>query len=167
MSVNITEFQDALERGEMAAKNSEFAVADELLRKAEQMNPSSPRVLKARGAVLLAQLKHQVSHLQRLFVDRERSERERQEKAIADARASWVAELRAGRREFDFDRVEAAEAQLQRRRKNARDGVRRPAGRERHHHGDRFGWITLRGCEARQNRSEHRGEQQPFHCNNP
>lgn len=59
MSVNITEFQDALEQGELAAKNSEFVVADELLRKAEQLNPNSPRVLKARGAVLLAQLKHQ------------------------------------------------------------------------------------------------------------
>lgn len=59
MSVDITEFQDALERGEMAAKKSEFALAEEWLLKAEQINPSSTRVLKARGAVLLAQLKPQ------------------------------------------------------------------------------------------------------------
>ncbi len=57
MSINATEFQDALERGEMAAKSHDFGAADELLRKAESMNPSSARVLKARGAVLLAQLK--------------------------------------------------------------------------------------------------------------
>ncbi len=57
MSINATEFQDALERGEMAAKSHDFVAADELLRKAESMNPSSARVLKARGAVLLAQMK--------------------------------------------------------------------------------------------------------------
>jgi tetratricopeptide (TPR) repeat protein len=57
MSINATEFQDALERGEIAAKSHDFTKADELLRQAESMNPASARVLKARGAVLLAQMK--------------------------------------------------------------------------------------------------------------
>ena len=57
MSINATEFQDALERGEIAAKSHDFTKADELLRQAESMNPTSARVLKARGAVLLAQMK--------------------------------------------------------------------------------------------------------------
>jgi tetratricopeptide (TPR) repeat protein len=54
-SSTATEFQDALERGEIAAKNMEFELAHELLGKAEAIDPKSARVIKARGAVWLAQ----------------------------------------------------------------------------------------------------------------
>jgi tetratricopeptide (TPR) repeat protein len=55
MSSDPTEFQDALERGELAAKNMEFPLAHELLGKAEAIDGQSVRVLKARGAVFLAE----------------------------------------------------------------------------------------------------------------
>jgi glycosyltransferase involved in cell wall biosynthesis/Tfp pilus assembly protein PilF len=57
MSMNPGEFQDSLEAGELAAKNMEFDLALELLRKAEKMDPRSVRVLKGIGAVYLAQSK--------------------------------------------------------------------------------------------------------------
>jgi tetratricopeptide (TPR) repeat protein len=55
MSLDATQFLDLLERGEAAAKNAEFELANEWLCKAESMEPNSTRVLRARGAVLLAQ----------------------------------------------------------------------------------------------------------------
>lgn len=55
MSLNATQFLDLLERGENAAKSSDFVTANECLFQAEMIDPSSTRVLKARGAVLLAQ----------------------------------------------------------------------------------------------------------------
>lgn len=48
-------FQEALERGEVAAKNGDFETAHECLGAAEEMEPTSARALKARGAVWLAQ----------------------------------------------------------------------------------------------------------------
>ncbi len=55
MSMNPGEFQDSLEAGELAAKSMDFERALELLQKAEKMDPRSVRVLKAIGAVYLAQ----------------------------------------------------------------------------------------------------------------
>jgi tetratricopeptide (TPR) repeat protein len=55
MSLDATRFLDLLERGENAAKNSDFETANQCLFQAEMLDPSSTRVLKARGAVLLAQ----------------------------------------------------------------------------------------------------------------
>ncbi len=57
MSMNPAEFHDALEAGELAARRMEFELALEQLRKAERMDPRSVRVLKAIGAVHLAQSK--------------------------------------------------------------------------------------------------------------
>lgn len=57
MSQETSEFKDMVERGEIAAKASDFGTADKLLAQAEQMDPRSTRVMKARGAVLLAQIK--------------------------------------------------------------------------------------------------------------
>ena len=57
MSQETSEFKDMVERGEIAAKASDFGTADKLLAQAEQMDPQSTRVMKARGAVLLAQMK--------------------------------------------------------------------------------------------------------------
>jgi tetratricopeptide (TPR) repeat protein len=54
LSSDVTEFQELLERGELAGKNGEFEKAHELLAKAESINPQSVRLLKARGAILLA-----------------------------------------------------------------------------------------------------------------
>jgi glycosyltransferase involved in cell wall biosynthesis/Tfp pilus assembly protein PilF len=55
MSMNPGEFHDSLEAGELAAKNMDFDLAMKLLQKAEKMDPRSVRVLKAIGAVYLAQ----------------------------------------------------------------------------------------------------------------
>lgn len=55
LSTEVTEFQELLERGELAGKNGELAKAHELLEQAERMNPQSARLLKARGAILLAE----------------------------------------------------------------------------------------------------------------
>lgn len=49
-------FEDILERGESAAKLADFETADTLLAQAEQLNPTSTRVMKARGAVALARM---------------------------------------------------------------------------------------------------------------
>ena len=57
MSVNVTEFQDELERGEIAAKNGDFALAEGHLRQAVTLNPASARALKALGAVFLATMR--------------------------------------------------------------------------------------------------------------
>jgi tetratricopeptide (TPR) repeat protein len=57
MSLNTTQVLELLERGESAAKNSDFETANDCLSQAELLDPSSTRVLKARGAVLLAQSK--------------------------------------------------------------------------------------------------------------
>lgn len=57
MSINVTEFQDELERGEIAAKAGDFALAESHLRRAEVLNPASARALKALGAVLLATMR--------------------------------------------------------------------------------------------------------------
>jgi tetratricopeptide (TPR) repeat protein/glycosyltransferase involved in cell wall biosynthesis len=50
-------FADIVERGESAAKSADFETADTYLAEAERLDPQSTRVLKARGAVLLAQMK--------------------------------------------------------------------------------------------------------------
>ncbi len=50
-------FTEIVERGENAAKSADFETADTYLAEAERLDPQSPRVLKARGAVLLAQMK--------------------------------------------------------------------------------------------------------------
>ncbi|MEI2763981.1 tetratricopeptide repeat protein [Methanothrix soehngenii] len=48
-------FDSVLAQGEEAAKKGEFAEAHRLLGQAEQLNPSSARCLRARGAVFLAE----------------------------------------------------------------------------------------------------------------
>jgi tetratricopeptide (TPR) repeat protein len=48
-------FQDELEAGEVAARQHEYHRAHESLARAEAMNPSSIRMLRARGAVFLAE----------------------------------------------------------------------------------------------------------------
>lgn len=58
MDTNTERFQELLEAGEAAAKSSHFEQANELLSKAEELVPNSTRVLKARGAVLLAQMNY-------------------------------------------------------------------------------------------------------------
>jgi len=50
-------FTDVLEQGEVAAKNMDFDRAHEFLIEAEKIDPTSVRVLKARGAVYLAESK--------------------------------------------------------------------------------------------------------------
>lgn len=55
LDLNIPEFQEVLERGELAARNKEYVLAHELLAKAERLNPNSVRALRARGAVFLAE----------------------------------------------------------------------------------------------------------------
>jgi glycosyltransferase involved in cell wall biosynthesis/Tfp pilus assembly protein PilF len=55
MSSNPAEFQDALEGGELAARNMDFDRALELLQAAHRLDPHSARALKALGAVYLAQ----------------------------------------------------------------------------------------------------------------
>jgi tetratricopeptide (TPR) repeat protein len=53
-TLNVTEM---IERGESAAKSADFETADRYLAEAERIDPQSTRMLKARGAVLLAQMK--------------------------------------------------------------------------------------------------------------
>lgn len=55
MSVNAMELEDAIEQGEVAAKAMNFELADEMFRKAETLDPTSARVLKGLGVLLLAQ----------------------------------------------------------------------------------------------------------------
>lgn len=55
MAVDVTQFQELLERGELAAKERRYREADELLRAAERINPLSARLLKAMGAMALAE----------------------------------------------------------------------------------------------------------------
>ena len=55
MASDVTEFQDALERGELAVKKGEFAKAAELFAKAEGLNPLSLRLVRSQGALALAQ----------------------------------------------------------------------------------------------------------------
>ena len=50
-----TRFQEMLERGEMAAKEKDLQRADKYLTEAEFLNPNSVRLLRAKGAVTLAQ----------------------------------------------------------------------------------------------------------------
>lgn len=57
MNETMNVLNDIILRGESAAKASDFETADMYLAQAEQMDPQSTRVLKARGAVLLAQMK--------------------------------------------------------------------------------------------------------------
>ncbi len=57
MSLDAKDFQSILERGELAAKEADFGTATDCLAKAEMLDPQSPRVYKAQGAVLLAQSK--------------------------------------------------------------------------------------------------------------
>lgn len=54
-SDSVNEYQELLERGEHAAREREFGLADSYLQRAEQLNPRSFRVIKARGAVAFAQ----------------------------------------------------------------------------------------------------------------
>lgn len=57
MSKETPNFMEIVERGESAAKSADFEAADRYLVEAEKLEPHSTRVLKARGAVLLAQMK--------------------------------------------------------------------------------------------------------------
>lgn len=57
MSKETPNFIEIVERGESAAKSADFEAADKYLVEAERLDPHSTRVLKARGAVLLAQMK--------------------------------------------------------------------------------------------------------------
>lgn len=57
MTREMPNFTEIVERGESAAKSADFAAADTYLAQAERIDPHSTRVLRARGAVLLAQLK--------------------------------------------------------------------------------------------------------------
>lgn len=52
---SLTEFQETLERGELAAKERRYDEALALLAKAERVNPNSRRVLRAIGATYIAQ----------------------------------------------------------------------------------------------------------------
>lgn len=51
----ITELQDLIDKGELAAKSVEFTDAHRYLEQAEGLSPRNVRVLKARGAVYLAE----------------------------------------------------------------------------------------------------------------
>lgn len=55
MSVDAKQLENLIEQGEMAAREGDYERAETILRQAEIMDASSPRVLKARGAVCLAQ----------------------------------------------------------------------------------------------------------------
>jgi glycosyltransferase involved in cell wall biosynthesis/Flp pilus assembly protein TadD len=55
MAAGTTEFQDTLERGELAARNKEYNLALEYLSQALEMDPRSVRALRACGAVYLAE----------------------------------------------------------------------------------------------------------------
>jgi glycosyltransferase involved in cell wall biosynthesis/Tfp pilus assembly protein PilF len=57
LDTGVTEFQEILERGELAAKARDFVAAHQHLEKAESLNPQSVRMLRARGAVYLAESK--------------------------------------------------------------------------------------------------------------
>ncbi len=50
-----TEFQELVEKGEMEAKNRNYREAHKLLAQAEAMNPTAVRMLRARGAVYMAE----------------------------------------------------------------------------------------------------------------
>jgi glycosyltransferase involved in cell wall biosynthesis/Tfp pilus assembly protein PilF len=52
---DVTRFQEMLERGEMAAKDKDLARAEKYLAEAEFINPNSVRLIRAKGAVALAQ----------------------------------------------------------------------------------------------------------------
>jgi tetratricopeptide (TPR) repeat protein len=54
MSSDAAQMQEFLERGELAAKDGQFETAVRFLLQAENLNPTSARVLKAIGAVYLA-----------------------------------------------------------------------------------------------------------------
>ena len=54
-ALGAVEFQEVLERGEMAARNKEYNIAHACLERAEKLNPLSARVFRARGAVFLAE----------------------------------------------------------------------------------------------------------------
>ena len=56
MNAETDRFEKLLEQGETAAKSGDFARATELLAQAEEISPDAPSVLKARGAVFLAQM---------------------------------------------------------------------------------------------------------------
>lgn len=51
----VTEFQELVERGEIEAKNRNYAEAHKLLAQAEGINPTAARMLRARGAVFMAE----------------------------------------------------------------------------------------------------------------
>jgi tetratricopeptide (TPR) repeat protein/glycosyltransferase involved in cell wall biosynthesis len=57
MNKETPNFTEIVERGESAAKSADFETADIYLAEAERLDPHSTRVLKARGAVLLAQMR--------------------------------------------------------------------------------------------------------------
>ncbi len=56
MDKDMNRFQELLEQGEAAAKSADFERATELLTQAEELSPNATGVLKARGAVFLAQM---------------------------------------------------------------------------------------------------------------
>lgn len=55
MDTRLTDFQDLLEQGELATKHRKLEQAELLLKKAELINPSSVRLLRALGALYLSQ----------------------------------------------------------------------------------------------------------------
>ena len=55
MSVDAKQLENLIEQGEMAAREGNYERAETILRQAEIVDSTSPRVLKARGAVCLAQ----------------------------------------------------------------------------------------------------------------
>ena len=55
MSVDAKQLENLIEQGEMAAREGDYERAETILRQAEIVDSTSPRVLKARGAVCLAQ----------------------------------------------------------------------------------------------------------------
>lgn len=54
-TAEVTELQDLIEKGELAAKSLEFELAHRYLQDAERISPRNIRTLKARGAVFLAE----------------------------------------------------------------------------------------------------------------
>lgn len=55
MSVDAKQLENLIDQGEMAARDGDYDRAETMLRQAEVADPTSTRVLKARGAVCLAQ----------------------------------------------------------------------------------------------------------------
>ena len=61
MSSESTDFLTLVERGELEAKNGRLDAAHKLLEQAEMINPTSVRLMKARGTVFLAESKNEIA----------------------------------------------------------------------------------------------------------